>query len=68
MDLNPHVPAKMHIHDSVLAGINRGAANGRISAAVADHYGEVAAGNVHIRIFLAQGMLTAAVATLLERC
>jgi hypothetical protein len=43
-DLNGHDTVKMHIHDSGLAGINRGAAKGRISAAVADHYEEFDAG------------------------
>ena len=50
VDLNPHVLAKMHIHHSALGGIKRGAANGRISLAVADHYREVDAGNVAIQI------------------
>jgi len=40
-NLNSHVPAKMHIHKSGLGGINRVAATGRISAAVAHHEGEV---------------------------
>ena len=39
-----------HIHDGGLGGINRGAANGRISAVVGDHYGEADAGNVSIQI------------------
>ena len=50
MDLNDHDPKKLHIHDSVQAGINRGAANGRISAVVGDHYGEADAGNVSIQV------------------
>ena len=50
VDLNPHYMVKMHIHDSALAGINRSAANGRISAAVADQCGEVDAGKVSIQI------------------
>ena len=41
----------MHIHNSALAGINQGAANGRISAAVADLCKEVAAENVSIQIW-----------------
>ena len=32
LDLKPLDPAKMHIHDSALDGINRSAAHGRISA------------------------------------
>jgi len=48
--LQLHDPVKMHIHDSGLGGIKRGAANGGISAAVADHYEEINAGNVSIEI------------------
>ena len=45
--MNSHDTAKMHIQDTALAGINRGAAKDRLSLAVADHCGEVAAGNVY---------------------
>jgi hypothetical protein len=48
LDLNSHIPVKMHIQDTALAGINQGAAKNRISAAVADHCGEVDAENVSI--------------------
>jgi hypothetical protein len=37
VDLNPHDTEKLHIHHTVLAGIHRGAANGRISAALVHH-------------------------------
>lgn len=48
--LNSHDPAKMHIQDTTLNGINRGAANDRISAAVADRHREDDAGNMSIQI------------------
>jgi hypothetical protein len=37
LDLNPHFSAMKHIHNGGLAGINRGAAKGRISAAFHRH-------------------------------
>ena len=50
LDLNPHDPAKLHIHDGGLGGISRGAATGRISAAFGDRHAEVDAGSVSIQI------------------
>src|SRR5471030_1209496 len=55
--LNSHDPAKMHIQDTTLNGINRAAANGRISAAVADRHREDDAGNMSIQISRSQGRL-----------
>jgi hypothetical protein len=40
-DLNRHDTMKMHIHNGPVDGINQGAANGRISAIVADQCGQV---------------------------
>ena|ERR1022692_2333536 len=48
--LNSHDPAKMHIQDTALGGINRGASNAGISPAVADQHREDDAGNVSIQI------------------
>src|ERR1035441_9086348 len=63
VNLNPHDTEKLHIHDSGLVGINRSAANDRISAAVADHEGEVDAGNMAIQIPAAIGTTYVTVST-----